>query len=303
MFEPFYTNYNGFAAMTSVECVPVTTRGEDGYHLPDRAAIEAKIGPRTRAILICSPNNPTGTVYTDAEIETLAADLPRPRPVPRRGRGLPRVHLRRQDQPLAADAAGGSTTAAIVVDSVSKRYSLCGARIGNIVSRNRAFMDAILRFGQARLCPPDAGAVRVHGAHRGAGVVHEGVVAEYQKRRDVVFEALSRMPGVRVRRPEGAFYICTGLPVDDANAFAIFLLASTRSSGETVMVAPARRLLRHAGAGPRRGAAGLRARVRQARTRDEDPGRGADGVRREGEGLGPVGNAPRRSRAAVWDRS
>ena len=152
VFEPFYTNYNGFAAMASVECVPVTMRGEDGYHLPARAAIEAKIGPRTKAILICSPNNPTGTVYTDAEIEMLAAIC--------RDRGLFLV----ADEVYREFTYDGKTSRSVltldraldplvvVVDSVSKRYSLCGARIGNIVSRNRAFMDAILRFGQARLC-------------------------------------------------------------------------------------------------------------------------------------------------------
>ena len=237
VFEPFYTNYNGFAAMTGVECVPVTTRGEDGYHLPDRAAIEAKIGPRTRAILICSPNNPTGTVYTDAEIERLAAIC--------RDRGLYLV----ADEVYREFTYDGKTSRslltfegfddlAIVVDSVSKRYSLCGARIGNVVSRNRPFMDAIMRFGQARLCPPTLEQFACTALTEVPASYTRGVIAEYQKRRDVVFDALSRMPGVRVRKPEGAFYICTGLPVDDANAFAIFMLTEYSLDGGTVMVAP-----------------------------------------------------------------
>ncbi len=237
VFEPFYTNYNGFAAMTGVECVPVTTRGEDGYHLPERAAIEAKIGPRTRAILICSPNNPTGTVYTDAEIERLAAIC--------RDRGLYLV----SDEVYREFTYDGRTSRslltfdglddlAIVVDSVSKRYSLCGARIGNIVSKNRPFMDAIMRFGQARLCPPTLEQFACTALTEVPASYTSGVLAEYQKRRDVVFGALSRMPGVRVRKPEGAFYICTGLPVDDANAFAIYLLTEYSQGGETVMVAP-----------------------------------------------------------------
>jgi aspartate aminotransferase len=237
VFEPFYTNYNGFAAMTSVECVPVTTHGEDGYHLPDRAAIEAKIGPRTKAILICSPNNPTGTVYTDAEIERLAAIC--------RDRGLFLV----ADEVYREFTYDGKTSRsvlafdglddlAIVVDSVSKRYSLCGARIGNIVSRNRPFMDAIMRFGQARLCPPTLEQFACTALTEVPASYTSGVVAEYQKRRDLVFGALSGMPDVRVRRPEGAFYICTGLPVDDANAFAVFLLREFSLDGETVMVAP-----------------------------------------------------------------
>ncbi len=237
VFEPFYTNYNGFAAMTGVECVPVTTRGEDGYHLPDRAAIEARIGPRTRAILICSPNNPTGTVYTEAEIERLVAIC--------RDRGLYLV----ADEVYREFTYDGRTTRslltfpgldelAIVVDSVSKRYSLCGARIGNIVSRNRAFMDAILRFGQARLCPPTLEQFACTALTEVPASYTQGVIAEYQKRRDLVYGALATMPGVRVRKPEGAFYVCAGLPVDDANAFAIFLLREFSLDGETVMVAP-----------------------------------------------------------------
>jgi aspartate aminotransferase len=237
VFEPFYTNYNGFAAMAGVECVPVTTSGEDGYHLPDRAAIEAKIGPRTKAILICSPNNPTGTVYTDAEIGMLAAIC--------RDRGIFLV----ADEVYREFTYDGKTSRsvltldglddlAIVVDSVSKRYSLCGARIGNIVSRNRMFMDAILRFGQARLCPPTVEQFACTALTEVPASYASGVLAEYQKRRDVIFGALSAMPGVRVRKPEGAFYVCTGLPVDDANAFAIFLLSDYSLDGETVMVAP-----------------------------------------------------------------
>ncbi len=237
VFEPFYTNYNGFAAMTGVECVPVTTRGEDGYHLPSRAAIEAKIGPRTRAILICSPNNPTGTVYTDAELQVLASIC--------RDRGLYLV----ADEVYREFTYEGKTSRsiltlpdiddlAIVVDSVSKRYSLCGARIGNIVSRNKGFMDAILRFGQARLCPPTLEQFACAALTQVPASYTQGVIAEYQKRRDVVYAALAAMPGVRVRKPEGAFYVCLGLPVDDANAFAIWLLSDYQQDGETVMVAP-----------------------------------------------------------------
>ncbi|HTQ47128.1 MAG TPA: pyridoxal phosphate-dependent aminotransferase [Polyangiaceae bacterium] len=238
VFEPFYTNYNGFATMAGVRCVPVTTRGEDGYHLPAREAIEAKIGPRTRAILICSPNNPTGTVYSDAELARLAAIC--------RDHGLFLV----ADEVYREFTYDGRTSRSvlalegldpaqvIVVDSVSKRYSLCGARIGNVVSRNRAFMDAILRFGQARLCPPTLEQFACAALTEVPASYTQGVIAEYQKRRDLVFSALAAMPGVRVRKPEGAFYLCAGLPVDDADAFATFLLRDFSLDGETVMVAP-----------------------------------------------------------------
>lgn len=237
VFEPFYTNYNGFAALLGIETVPVTTRAEDGYHLPDRKAIEAKVGPRTKAMLICSPNNPTGTVYSDDEIETLASIC--------RDRGLSLVadevyreftyDGKRHRSVLTLE---GLDQQVIVVDSVSKRYSLCGARLGNIVSRNRPFMDAILRMGQARLCPPTVDQWACCGMTEVPASYTQGVIAEYQKRRDTIAAALSKMPGVFARRPEGAFYSCARLPVDDANAFAVFLLQDFSLEGETVMVAP-----------------------------------------------------------------
>jgi len=238
VFEPFYTNYNGFAAMMGVELVPVTTRAEDGYHLPLRGAIEAKIGRRTRAVLICSPNNPTGTVYGDAEMEMLGSIC--------RERGLYLVadEVYREfvydgRTQRSALTLSGLDQQVILCDSVSKRYSLCGVRVGNIVSRNRAFLDAVLRFGQARLCPPTLGQVACTALTEVPASYIQGVVAEYQRRRDVVFDALASAPGVLVRRPEGAFYICARLPVDDANAFAEFLLRDFDLGGETVAVAPA----------------------------------------------------------------
>ena len=238
VFEPFYTNYNGFAAMMGVELVPVTTRAEDGYHLPSRAAIEAKIGPRARAVLICSPNNPTGTVYTDAEIDLLAAIC--------RERGLVliadevyREFVYEGRKHRSVLTLPGMEQQVVVVDSVSKRYSLCGARIGNIVSRNKEFMAAIMRFGQARLCPPTVEQYACTALTEVPASYIAGVIAEYQRRRDVVCEALAAIPGVLVRKPEGAFYICARLPVDDANAFAEWLLRDFALDGETVMVAPA----------------------------------------------------------------
>jgi aspartate aminotransferase len=238
VFEPFYTNYNGFAAMVGVSPVPVTTRAEDGYHLPARAAIEAKVGAKTRAILICSPNNPTGTVYTDDEMAMLASIC--------RDRGLYLI----ADEVYREFVYGGAThhsaltlpglsDQVVVVDSVSKRYSLCGVRIGNIVCRNREFMDAVLRFGQARLCPPTLGQYACTALTQVPASYIAGVIAEYEKRRDVVVEALESIPGVLARKPEGAFYLCARLPVDDANGFAEFLIRDFDVNGETVMIAPA----------------------------------------------------------------
>ena len=238
VFEPFYTNYNGFAAMVGVVPVPVTTRAEDGYHLPDRSAIEAKIGPKTRGILICSPNNPTGTVYTDAEMARLASICLE------RGLYLIADEVYRE---FVYDSAThhsaltlpGLANQVVVVDSVSKRYSLCGVRIGNIVCKNRELMDAFLRFGQARLCPPTLGQYACSALTEIPAGYIPGVIAEYEKRRNAVFAALDAIPGVLVRKPEGAFYVCARLPIDDANGFAEFLVRDFDVDGETVAIAPA----------------------------------------------------------------
>jgi len=238
VFEPFYTNYSGFSAMLGVRTVPVTTRAEDGYHLPPRSDIEARIGDRTRAILLCSPNNPTGTVYRDDELEMVAALC--------RERGLfliadevyreftydGRTHRSVLSLPDLDDRA-------IVVDSLSKRYSVCGIRVGCIVSRHRELMAAVLRCGQARLCPPTLGQWAATAMTAVPDAYMEGVITEYQARRDLVYDALTSISGVTLRRPEGAFYVCARLPVDDADRFAEFLLRDFDLDGETVMLAPA----------------------------------------------------------------
>ncbi len=238
VFEPFYTNYNGFAAMMGVELVPVTTRAEDGYHLPSRAAIEAKLGPRVKAMLICSPNNPTGTVYTDAEIEMLAS-ICRQRGIHLIADEVYREFVYDGRTHRSVLTLPGMDDLVVVVDSVSKRYSLCGVRVGNIVSRDPALMDAVLRFGQARLCPPTLGQWACTALTEVPPDYLRGVLTEYQKRRDAVCDALAKVPGVFVRKPEGAFYICARLPVDDSNAFAEYLLRDFALDGETVMLAPA----------------------------------------------------------------
>ena len=238
VFEPFYTNYNGYAAMLGIELVAVTTRTEDGYHLPPREAIEARIGPRTRAILICSPNNPTGTVYRDAEIDLLASICKE------RGLYLIADEVYREFVYDGAKHRSVMTLRSleqqvVMVDSVSKRYSLCGARVGNIVSRNRGFMDAVLRFGQARLCPPTLEQYACSALTEVPPDYLREVIAECERRRDLVVETLARVPGVVVRKPEGAFYVCARLPLEDANDFAEFLLRDFALEGETVMIAPA----------------------------------------------------------------
>lgn len=238
VFEPFYTNYSGFAALVGVRTVPVTTRAEDGYHLPPREVIESRIGPRTRAVVLCSPNNPTGTVYRDEELEAVG------RLCRERGLFLVADEVYREFtydglRHRSAMTLEGLEQQVILADSLSKRVSMCGARIGWIATRNRAVLQAVLKFGQARLCPPTL------GQHLGAALPRvpraytRDVLSEYQRRRDVVYNALAQTPGVLVRKPEGAFYLCARLPVDDAQRFAEFLLRDFSLDGETVMLAPA----------------------------------------------------------------
>lgn len=248
VFEPFYTNYSGFASMVGVYTRPVTTFAEDGYHLPSLATIEACIGPKTRAILLCSPNNPTGTVYTDEELEGIG-ELCR-----KHGLYLVADEVYREftydgARHRSAATLDGLEQQIILTDSLSKRVSLCGARVGWIASKNTAFMDAVLRFGQARLCPPTLGQYVGAVFNRIGGDYMNSVVSEYERRRNLVFAALDEIPGVLVKRPEGAFYLCAKLPIDDAQKFAEFLLRDFSIDDETVMLAPADGFYATAGAG------------------------------------------------------
>jgi aspartate aminotransferase len=235
--EPFYTNYNGFAAMSGLKIVPVTTLPETGYHLPETKEIERRIGERTRAILVCSPNNPTGTVLTRREIEKLAEIA------------------RRYDLFLLADEVYKEFTyddekhfsllelenmedRVIVLDSISKRYSACGARIGAVISRNREVCQSILKFAQARLCPPTLEQVGAIDAYRLPLSYFEEIIKEYQKRRDILVDILTSHPDMVLIKPKGAFYIMAKLPVDNSDNFARWLLEEFEVNGETVMVAP-----------------------------------------------------------------
>jgi aspartate aminotransferase len=237
--EPFYTNYNGYAAMANLKIVPVRSHAEDGFHLPPDEVLEAAVSPRTRAVLVCSPNNPTGTVLSWEELERLAA------------------FAERHDLFLIGDEVykefsyegrrhrsllelGGARGRVIVVDSISKRFSACGARVGAVISRNRDVMTSVLKFGQARLCPPTLEQLGAIAAYRLDESYFEGVRGEYQHRRDVLFEALTRDQGIVLRRPRGAFYMIVKMAgVADSDDFAEWLLTDHSVDGETVLVAPA----------------------------------------------------------------
>ncbi|MBN2056850.1 pyridoxal phosphate-dependent aminotransferase, partial [bacterium] len=227
-----------FAVMAGVRVKPITTYPEDGFRLPDRAAFERVITPRTRALMICNPGNPTGVVYTREEVQRLV-DLAVEKGLFLIADEVYREFIFDGARHVSALSFPEAAEHVLMVDSISKRYSACGARIGFVVSRNRRIMDAILRFGQARLCSPTLEQVGATAALDMSGTYLDEMIGEYGCRRDVVYEALMKMPGVLCKKPQGAFYCIAKLPVRDAEAFAVWLLRDFDDQGETVMVAPA----------------------------------------------------------------
>lgn len=237
--EPFYTNYTAFATMAGMRLVPLTSRGEDGFHLPPREAWEKRATERTRAVVLCNPNNPTGTVYRREELEMVAAFC--------RDHGLFLIadEVYREfvyDGQVAVSALtlAGLEDLVIVVDSLSKRYSACGIRLGCLATRNREVYQACLRMAQGRLSPPGLAQFVAVGAAELPPEYTREVVAEYERRRDVLFRGLSEIPGIFLRKPEGAFYFVARLPVRDTEDFARWMLAEFQYQGGTVMVAPAK---------------------------------------------------------------
>lgn len=247
--EPFYTNYNGYAQMANLRLVPVRTHAEDGFHLPTDEVLEAAVSPRTKALLLCSPNNPTGTVLTREELERAAAFCLRydlfliADEVYKEFTYDGRVHTSVLELPEVASRV-------IVVDSISKRFSACGARVGAIISKNREVMAACLKLGQARLCPPTLEQLGAIAAYQLDEAYFAAVREEYQRRRDVLYDKLTAAPGIILRKPRGAFYMIVKMEgIEDADEFAAWLLREFSLDGETVMVAPASGFYATPGAG------------------------------------------------------
>ena len=236
--EPFYTNYNSFAAMSGVRLVPVQCRGEEGFHLPAREAFEKALSKRTRFVLLCNPNNPTGTVYTREEVERVALFC-RDHDLFLVSDEVYREFVYDGHTATSALALSGMEDRVVVVDSLSKRFSACGIRLGCLVSRNSEVIAAVTRAAQGRLSPPGLAQVLALGMSEITEDYYASVRTEYQKRRDVIFEELNKLPDVFLRKPEGAFYVVARLPVKDSDAFARFLLEEFSFDGATVMVAPA----------------------------------------------------------------
>jgi len=236
--EPFYANYNGFSVASGVNVVPVISKIEDNFALPPIEEFEKLITPKTKAILICNPGNPTGYIYSKEEIQKLASI------VKKHDLFLISDEVYREFaydgiQHYSILQEESLTDNAIIIDSVSKRYSMCGARIGCLVSKNKEVIKTALKFAQARLSPPTLAQIASEAALETPQSYFDEVIKEYVSRRNTLIEALQEIEGVKIAKPKGAFYCIVELPIKNADAFAQWLLEFFDVNGETVMVAPA----------------------------------------------------------------
>ena len=236
--EPGYANYHGFAAMAGITVKTVTSRIEDGFVLPGVEAFEEAITYRTKAILICNPNNPTGYLYTEDELLRLR-DIVKKYDLFLLSDEVYREFVYNGRPYRSAMTLDGIENNVVLIDSVSKRYSECGIRVGMVASHNREVMDMALKFGQSRLCPPLLGQIVAEASIEGTEEYSRKCFEEYKARRDFFIEGLNRIPGVYSPMPEGAFYTVASLPVDDAEDFCRWCLTDFSYEGHTVMMAPA----------------------------------------------------------------
>ena len=236
--EPFYANYNGFTVASGVKVVPVVSNIKNNFALPPIDEFEKLITPRTKAILICNPGNPTGYLYSKEEIDKLA------KIVKKHNLFLIADEVYREfvydgNKHFSVMSEPGLEEYAIMVDSVSKRYSMCGARIGCLVSKNKEVIKTALKFAQARLSPPTLAQIASEAALETPQSYFDEVIEEYVDRRDTLITELQKIDGVKVAKPKGAFYCIAELPIKNADDFAQWLLEKFDVDGETVMVAPA----------------------------------------------------------------
>lgn len=235
--EPFYANYNGFAVTAGVQVKPVTARIDNGFALPPIAEFEQLISEKTKAIIICNPNNPTGYLYSEAEMEALKELCIK------HNLYLFSDEAYREfsygSEPVSALRLKGLEEHAIVMDTISKRYSACGARLGAFVTRNKKVIEAAMKFAQARLSPPGLAQIMGEAAVDLPDNYFDAPRAEYLARRDLLVKRLNEMDGVYCPTPGGAFYAIARLPIDDADKFCLWLLESFSLNNQTVMLAPA----------------------------------------------------------------
>ena len=236
--EPFYANYNGFATAMGLTVIPVVSSIEDNFALPPIEELEKLISERTKAVLICNPGNPTGYLYSKEEISKLA-ELVKKHDLFLVADEVYRefTYDNREHHSVLQEA--GLEQHAIMVDSVSKRYSMCGARIGCVVTKNEHVIKTALKFAQARLSPPTLAQIASEAALDTPQEYFDAVIEEYVERRDILIAELQKIPNVVVAKPQGAFYCMAELPVEDADHFAQWMLENFQEDGQTVMVAPA----------------------------------------------------------------
>ena len=238
VMEPYYTNYNTFCFMNGITLKAVHTDIREGFSVPDMARFEELITPRTKAILISNPGNPTGTLYTKEQMLALG-EIARKHDLFLISDEVYREFCYTDEPHFSAMNIPGLEQNVILVDSVSKRYNLCGCRVGCIASHNKEVMSAVLKYAQARLCPPVYGQLAALGALDTPDSYFAAVREEYIRRRDAMVDGLNAIPGVYSPRPMGAFYTVAEMPVDDGERFARWMLEEFRIDGETVMVTPA----------------------------------------------------------------
>ena len=246
--EPFYANYNGFSAANGVNIVPIFSSIENNFELPKIQEFERLITPKTKAILICNPNNPTGYVYSHNEIKTLV-DIVKKHNLFLIADEVYREFTYDNTSHTSILKFNEINENAIIIDSVSKRYSMCGARIGCIISKNKEFISTAMKFAQARLSPPTLAQIASVAAMDTGNDYFDSVIEEYNNRRKTLIEGLSEIPGVIVSEPKGAFYCVVQLPVNNSEDFAKWLLEDYSLNNETIMVAPASGFYSTAGKG------------------------------------------------------
>ena len=235
--EPFYANYNGFAVSAGIHVVPVTASIDNGFALPPISEFEKKITPKTKAILICNPSNPTGYLYSREELEHLR-EIIQSHDLFLFADEVYREFCYDGATPFSVMNLKGIENNVVLIDSVSKRYSMCGARIGALVSKNKEIIQAALKFGQARLSPPTYEQIAAEAALDTPKSYFDDVIKEYVGRRDLLVDGLNKIKGVRCPKPNGAFYCIAEFPVEDTEHFCQWLLESFEFEGNTVMMAP-----------------------------------------------------------------
>ena len=253
--EPFYANYNGFAVAAGLNVVPVTANIESGFALPPIDEIESKITSKTKAIVICNPGNPTGYLYSKEELERLR-DIVLKHDLFLFADEVYREFCYDGAVPFSVMNLEGIENNVIMIDSVSKRYSMCGARIGAIITKNKEVMASALKFGQARLSPPTIDQIASEAALDTPQSYFDNVISEYVERRNITVEGLNNIPGVYCPMPSGAFYCVAKFPVKSAEHFCQWLLEEFEFEGATVMMAPANGFYSTKGKGGKRGVGG-----------------------------------------------